>query len=163
MWILWDRKCEYGVFQITHTKKFLTNHLSSTCDLTRFLAFVIWKTPYSHFLLTVFSHFILAKFQESNAMLRKWCLMGIGICLLTISTSILTLFGRKGFKSVRIEVGIIRRHIPIPIRQYFLGNTFDSCNFQPKIPQMLQVHRPKLSAQVLKFELLMKKGFSGRP
>ena len=38
-------------------QKFLTNHSSSTRDLTRFLAFVIWKTPYSHFLLTVFSHF----------------------------------------------------------------------------------------------------------
>ena len=37
-------------------QKFLTNHSSSTRDLTRFLAFVIWKTPYSHFLLTVFSH-----------------------------------------------------------------------------------------------------------
>ena len=30
-------------------QKFLTNHSSSTRDLTRFLAFVIWKTPYSHF------------------------------------------------------------------------------------------------------------------
>ena len=38
-------------------QKFLTNHVSSTRDLTRFLAFVIWKTPYSHFLLKVFSHF----------------------------------------------------------------------------------------------------------
>ena len=37
-------------------QKFLTNHSSSTRDLTRFLAFVIWKTPYSHFLLTVFSY-----------------------------------------------------------------------------------------------------------
>ena len=37
MWILWDRKCEYGIFQITR------------------LRLVIWKTPYSHFLLTVFS------------------------------------------------------------------------------------------------------------
>ena len=37
-------------------QKFLTNHSSSTRDLTRFLAFVIWKTPYSHFLLTVLSH-----------------------------------------------------------------------------------------------------------
>ena len=39
-------------------QKFLTNHLSLTRDLTRFLAFVIWKTPYSNFLLTVFSHFL---------------------------------------------------------------------------------------------------------
>ena len=38
-------------------QKFFTNHSSSTRDLTRFLAFVIWKTPYSHFLLTVFSHY----------------------------------------------------------------------------------------------------------
>ena len=52
MWILWDRKFEYGVFQITHAE----NSLQITRDLTRFLAFVIWKTPYSHFLLTVFSH-----------------------------------------------------------------------------------------------------------
>ena len=37
-------------------QKFFTNHSSSTRDLTRFLAFVIWKTPYSHFLLTVLSH-----------------------------------------------------------------------------------------------------------
>jgi hypothetical protein len=50
-------RSEMGVWGFPNhsCQKFLTNHLSSTCDLTRFLAFVIWKTPYSHFLLTVFS------------------------------------------------------------------------------------------------------------
>ena len=42
------RKCEYGVFQITHANKFFTNHSSLTHDLTNILAFVIWKTSYSH-------------------------------------------------------------------------------------------------------------------
>ena len=40
-------------------QKFFTNHSSSTRDLTRFLAFVIWKTQYSHFLLTVLSQYLL--------------------------------------------------------------------------------------------------------
>ena len=35
MWILWDRKCEYGFFHITHAKN-SSNHSSSTRDLTRF-------------------------------------------------------------------------------------------------------------------------------
>ena len=56
MWILWGRKCDYWVFHITHAKKFLTNHLSSTRDLTRFFGICDVEKPYSHFLLTVFSH-----------------------------------------------------------------------------------------------------------
>ena len=36
MWILWDRKCEYGFFHITHAKN-SSNHSSLTRDLTRFL------------------------------------------------------------------------------------------------------------------------------
>ena len=47
------------VFPNHSCQKFLTKHLSLTRDLTRFLSFVIWKTPYSHFLLTVFSHYYL--------------------------------------------------------------------------------------------------------
>ena len=35
MWILWDRKCEYWFFHITHAKN-SSNHSSSTRDLTRF-------------------------------------------------------------------------------------------------------------------------------
>ena len=35
MWILWDRKCEYGFFHITHAKN-SSNHSSSIRDLTRF-------------------------------------------------------------------------------------------------------------------------------
>ena len=35
MWILWDRKFEYGFFHITHAKN-SSNHSSSTLDLTRF-------------------------------------------------------------------------------------------------------------------------------
>ena len=35
-----------------------SNHSSATRDLTRLLAFVIWKTTCSHFLLTVFSQYI---------------------------------------------------------------------------------------------------------
>jgi hypothetical protein len=35
VWILWDRKCEYGFFQITHAKN-LSNHSPWTRDLTRF-------------------------------------------------------------------------------------------------------------------------------
>ena len=58
MWILWDRKCEYWFFHITHAKN-SSNHLSLTRDLTIFLAFVIWKKPYSHLLLTVFSQSVL--------------------------------------------------------------------------------------------------------
>ena len=45
------------VFPNHSCQKFLTNHSSSTRDFTRFLAFVIWKNPNSHFFLTVFSHF----------------------------------------------------------------------------------------------------------
>ena len=52
MWILWDWNCELGFLHITHAK-ILSNHESNTHD---FLAFVIWKNPCSHFLLTVFSH-----------------------------------------------------------------------------------------------------------
>ena len=51
-------------------QKFFTNHSSSTRDLTRFLAFVIWKTQYSHFLLTVLSHCIS---------FMTWYLINIGM------------------------------------------------------------------------------------
>ena len=36
-----------------------SNHSSSTRDLKIYLAFVMNKTPYSHFLLTVFTHDLL--------------------------------------------------------------------------------------------------------
>ena len=38
MWILWGRKCDYWVFHITHAKKGLPNHSSSTCDLKDFFS-----------------------------------------------------------------------------------------------------------------------------
>ena len=51
-------------FSKSQMPKILSNHESKTSDLTRFLAFVIWKTPYSNFLLTVFS-------QSSTVMLHQ--------------------------------------------------------------------------------------------
>ena len=73
-------------------QKFLTNHSSSTRDLTRFLAFVIWKTPYSHFLLTVFSHCLVDKGQlisEGNFVVfkspKKWTFF-VGISVLVSKT-----------------------------------------------------------------------------
>ena len=45
------RKCEYCVLEITRDTKALSSHSSSTL-----VSLVISKTPYSHFLLTVFSH-----------------------------------------------------------------------------------------------------------
>ena len=38
MWILWGRKCDYWVFHITHAKKGLPNHSSSTRDLKDFFS-----------------------------------------------------------------------------------------------------------------------------
>ena len=38
MWILWGRKCDYWVFHITHAKKSLPNHSSSTRDLKDFFS-----------------------------------------------------------------------------------------------------------------------------
>ena len=38
MWILWGRKCDYWVFHITHAKKGLPKHSSSTRDLKDFFS-----------------------------------------------------------------------------------------------------------------------------
>ena len=38
MWILWGQKCDYWVFHITHAKKGLPNHSSSTRDLKDFFS-----------------------------------------------------------------------------------------------------------------------------
>ena len=88
MWILWGRKCDYCVFHITHAKKGLPNHSSSTRDLKDFFSicdventiltcpphsilsllcqiFVFWIRDFKLWLLAYF--FILikcAKFQQ---------------------------------------------------------------------------------------------------
>ena len=55
MWILWDRKCEYWFFHITHAKN-SSNHSSSTRDLTRFLGICDVEKP----ILTFPPHSILS-------------------------------------------------------------------------------------------------------
>ena len=54
MWILWGRKCDYWVFHITQKKAFQITRLRLVIWKT-FSAFMMWKTQYSHILLTVFS------------------------------------------------------------------------------------------------------------
>ena len=59
MWILWGRKCDYWVFHITHAKKGLPNHSSSTRDLKDFFSIcdventILTYPPHS--ILSVFS------------------------------------------------------------------------------------------------------------
>ena len=55
MWILWDWKCDYGFFQITHAKN-SSNPSSSTRDLTRFFGICDLEKP----ILTFPPHSILS-------------------------------------------------------------------------------------------------------
>ena len=73
MWILWGRKCDYWVFHITHAKKGLPNHSSSTRDLKDF--FSICDVENS--ILTYPPHSILSiQFRHNKKLLRAkyfWC------------------------------------------------------------------------------------------
>ena len=71
MLILLVRKCEYGVLEITCDIKVLSSHSSLTRDLRLFLSLVISKTPYSHFLLTVFSHYEILAYN----VVKGYCLI----------------------------------------------------------------------------------------
>ena len=55
MWILWDQKCEYGFFQITHAQD-SSNYLLLTCDLTRFFGICNLEKPILTFLISQYSH-----------------------------------------------------------------------------------------------------------
>ena len=69
MWILWGRKCEYW-FSASLMLQNSWNHESKTGVFKIFEALVIWKIQYSHFLLTVFSHYL--RFFRLN---NQFCLI----------------------------------------------------------------------------------------
>ena len=66
MWILWDWKCEYGFFHITHAKN-SSNHSSSTRDFTRFFGNCDVKKP----ILTFPPHSILSMYCKCKRSM-KW-------------------------------------------------------------------------------------------
>ena len=69
MWILWDRKCEYGFFHITHAKN-SSNHSSSTRDLTRFFGICDVEKA----ILTFPPHSILSfpQFSQNDEIYKKY-------------------------------------------------------------------------------------------
>ena len=70
MWILWDRKCEYGFFHITHAKN-SSNHSSLTRDLTRFFGICDVEKPIltfpPHSILSVCSKFFRTPSRGGNS------------------------------------------------------------------------------------------------
>ena len=67
MWILWGRKCDYWVFHITHAKKGLPNHSSSTRDLKDFFSICDVENT----ILTYPPHSILSFFSDTKRKQRK--------------------------------------------------------------------------------------------
>ena len=78
MWILWGRKCDYWVFHITHAKKGLPNHSSSTRDLKDFFSIcdvenaILIYPPHS--ILSLLKTTILAKLWNKKpcSHFTKW-------------------------------------------------------------------------------------------
>ena len=67
MWILWGRKCDYWVFHITHAKKGLPNHSSSTRDLKDFFSICDVENT----ILTYPPHSILSVYFDSYEKLHN--------------------------------------------------------------------------------------------
>ena len=79
MWILWGRKCDYWVFHITHAKKGLPNHSSSTRDLKDFFSIcdventILTYPPHSILSMSKFSIQLAVKKFKFSELLREYC------------------------------------------------------------------------------------------